>query len=84
MSDLKGFTFWVRNDATRESARFLGQGATMLDAFKQGHENARQNFRPSSSGQEPTARACLTVTLPTGEIVHRTPEEFESLKPHAP
>jgi hypothetical protein len=77
------FTFWVRNDVTGESAQFKGQGTTIPEAWKDGWENANADFRPTSSGGPPIAKAHFSVKLPSGEIVSRRPEKFASAEPYS-
>lgn len=80
------FTFWVRNERTKESAQFKGQGKSLEEAWKDANSNIRESFRPSSSGA-PTSLPKLGVTLPAppggkSSIVMRAPEKFEGDEPY--
>jgi len=75
---LKSFTFFCRNDRTREIATFIGQGETLDEAAKD--KTLNEPFRPSSSGganEYTTARHKLNVRKPDGSIVNMDKKEFE-------
>lgn len=80
MSALKQFTFFVRNDTTREIATFIGQGTTIEDAFKDAAAAITTPWRPSSNGAKNEYTHVvqpLNVRLPSGHIVGRLKAEFE-------
>jgi hypothetical protein len=78
------FSIWVRNDLTKEAAQFKGQGKTIPEAFKDGWENANEDFGKSSSGAPPISKSRLAVVLPDGSRVFRTPAKFASREPYDP
>ncbi len=80
---LKQFRFTIENTKTRETARFLGQGETVEEAWKDGFKNIQDPFRPSSSGAKRPEHGCA-VTLPSGAIVSRTLKEFQGDRPYQP
>ena len=79
---LKLFRFIVENTRTQETARFLGQGENIQDAFKDGTKNCGDAFRPSSSGAKRPENG-VAVTLPDGRTVSRRLSEFEGDAPFA-
>lgn len=79
---LKLFCFIVENTRTKETARFLGQGDNIQDAFKDGTKNCGDAFRPSSSGAKRPENG-IAVTLPDGRAVSRRLSEFEGDTPFA-
>lgn len=77
---LKSFTFYCRNDRTREIATFIGQGESIDEAAKDAVKTLNEPFRPSSSGganEYTTARHKLNVRRPDGSIVNMEKKEFE-------
>lgn len=84
MNGPNSFTIWVRNDATKEAAQFKGQGDSIPAAFKDGWDNATEDFGKNSSGGPPISRAHLAVRLPDGKSVFRRPEAFASREPYDP
>lgn len=77
------FTFWIRNDVTKEATQIKGQGKNVPDAFKEGWENANEAFGKGSSG-EYISLPRLGVKLPSGETVLRSPSAFASREPYNP
>ncbi len=82
MTDPILFRFTVRNDVTAETAQFLGQGASIPEAWAEGWANACEDFGKSSSGAPPISVAKLAVTLSDGRVVHRRPAAFASRAPY--
>lgn len=80
--ELLMFTLWIRNDVTKESTQVKGQGKSVPEAFKEGWENANEDFGKSSSGAPPISRAHLAVRLPDGRTVFRKPSAFASREPY--
>ncbi len=84
MSELKHFTFWVRNERTKESAKLIGQGKGLDEAWKDANANIREPFRPSSSGGRHGGPPRIGVTLPDEgrTVVFRDPSAFEGDAPY--
>lgn len=75
------FRFSVENLTTRESADFIGQGASLLEALSDGIKNCNQPFRPKNDGKA-RPNIGLAVRLPDGRVVTRQTDEFGSAIPY--
>lgn len=73
---VKMWEFAVKNMRTNETVHFLGQGATMGDAWKDGYGN----LGPTIANK----RLTLAVTLADGLRVHRDQARFEGDTPYDP
>ena len=82
MSELKQFTFYVRNDSTREIATFIGQGTTIEESFKDAMAGVTGKFRPDSNGGGTVLP--LNIRLPEGTFVSRKKTDFEGDRPFRP
>lgn len=82
MSALKQFTFYVRNDTTKEIATFIGQGKTMEEAAKDGFNVITSKYGADSSGGGKVLP--LNVRLPSGDNVNRPKADFEGESPFKP
>jgi hypothetical protein len=71
------FKFSVENLSSGESADFIGQGETVLEALSEGVKNVNATWRPSSSGKK-TGSHDLMVRTKDGQVVRRSMQEFES------
>lgn len=77
---LKIFTFFVRNDRTREIATFCGQGKTIDEAMKDAITTITTVINPSQSGVQNKLTNYLPdliVQLPNGNRVERSKKDFE-------
>lgn len=80
MSIAKQFTFFVRNDTTKEIASFTGQGITIEEAHKDAIATINTPWNPSQTGivnSQTNVVLPLNVTLADGRKVARLKKEFE-------
>jgi hypothetical protein len=69
----KLFKFTVTNERTHETASFMGQGSTIMDAMKDGLKNIGSKSRKDIVNS-------LSILTSSG-VVNRTVEEFEGDQP---
>lgn len=80
--DLRLYRFRIRN-VHGEYAEFIGQGCDMREAFSDGLKNVNTQFRPKNDGKQRPNNG-LKCELPSGLIVTRQVEPFQSDKPFNP
>lgn len=77
---LKNFTFYVRNDTTKEIVTFIGSGETLETAWSDAMKTITSAWHPSSDGKQNgiTNRVLeLNVRTPVGANVSRLKADFE-------
>lgn len=73
---LKLYEFTAKNCRTGDAIRFLGQGLSVDEAWKEGLKNTTAPFRPSSDGKKRPEHG-VAVLLKDGRTVNSTLKDFE-------